>query len=152
MEILAIERALVGIQQLERFASRRNDDVLTDLRRMGKNGGKAVEHALAELDNVAPRSGSCRETLDSGMAEIRGKDKCVTEVATAAIQEVIAPGARQRAGGSFSHPRPIPRPERNPLGQISTSMPTIFRYRAAKPTIGSVWSPGHTHNKSSGAV
>jgi hypothetical protein len=34
MEILAIERAQLGIQQFERFASRRNDDILAGLRSM----------------------------------------------------------------------------------------------------------------------
>src|ERR1700743_667114 len=56
MEILTAERAELRIQQFERVVARRNDDVLPNLRGVGKNAGKAVEHAFAELDGIQPRS------------------------------------------------------------------------------------------------
>jgi len=72
MEVVAIERAKLGVLQRERVAPRRNDDVLASLGCMGENAGKAVEHALAELDRVVPLPAGV-EVLNHIVAEIRGE-------------------------------------------------------------------------------
>ena len=84
MEVVTIERTQLGILQRKHVAPGGNDDIVSRLRRMGENAGKAVELALAELDRVAAGV----EALYDVLAEIRGKRESV--VMAAANEDVIA--------------------------------------------------------------
>ena len=98
MKVVTIESRQLGVLNCHRVARvSRNNDILADLRRMCQNARETVENTLAELDGILSRSGH-REALDGGMAEIGGKHECVIHVATATEQEIITPGALQRAG------------------------------------------------------
>ena len=98
MKVVTIESRQLGVLQRHRVARvSRNNDILANLRRMGQNARETVENTLAELDGILSRSGH-GEAFDSGMAEIGGKHECVIHVAAATEQEIIAAGARQRAG------------------------------------------------------
>src|SRR3977135_4266943 len=93
MEVVAIERAKLGVLQVKRVAPRRNDDVLSSLGCMGENAGKAVEYGLADLYCIVPPPAG-DEVLDDVVAEIRGEHECI--LMSIADEDVIGRGACQR--------------------------------------------------------
>src|ERR1700722_7531707 len=103
MEIVAVERAQLGILQRHRVVRiSRNNNILAGLRSMCQTARETVENGLAELDHIVGMS-ACEEIHDHFVPEIRSEYEGI--IVSIAYEQIVAPSACQRIAAGRAQDR-----------------------------------------------